>query len=43
MLAVGCVVTITGGQTSSSTCNRALFQAKEVPLREDTRILPQGE
>ena len=32
MLAVGCVVTISGGQTYPSTCNRTLFRAKEVPL-----------
>ena len=33
MLAVGCVVTITGGQTSPSTCNSALSRAKEVQYR----------
>ena len=28
MLAVGCVVTITGGQTSPSTCNRTLSRVR---------------
>ena len=36
MLAVGCVVSITGGQPSPSTCNRTLSRAKEV-IREYCR------